>query len=127
MDSKLTLVKNFLRLFGRGQFERAGELMHPGAVAMLPNTREVFRGRDSYIEFNRSYPGKWLFKIERLEKCGRGVVAAVRVFSRPSGKSFHLVSFFEFRSGLIGRITEYWGQDGEPPAWRKRGGWARMY
>lgn len=127
MDEKLRIVRKFLRLFGRGQFEKAGALMNPKSAILLPNTREVFQGRDNYIEFNRRYPGKWLFKIERLEKSGKGVATASRVYSKTSRRSFHLVSFFEFRAGLIDQITEYWGEDGEPPAWRKKGGWARRY
>ena len=127
MDEKLKTAREFLGLFGRGQFEKAGALMHPRAVVLLPNTREAFQGRDNYIGFNKRYPGKWRFKIERLEACGRGAAAAARVFSPQSKKSFHVASFFEFKSGLITRITEYWGQDGEPPVWRKRGGWAKRY
>ncbi len=127
MDRKLKAVRKFLSLFGSGKFEEAGALMHPEAVVRWPNTREAFYGRDGFIEANRRYPGRWRFHLERLEACGRGMVAAFRVFSRTSGKSFHAVSFFEFRSGLIAGLTEYWGEDGEPPAWRKRGGWARRY
>lgn len=127
MDERLGTVGKFLGLFGRGDFDRAEKLMRPGAVVRWPNTREVFRGRKGFIEANRRYPGRWRFSIERLEAAGDKVVSASRVWSRGSRKSFHVVSFFEFRAGLIARLTEYWGEDGEPPAWRKKGGWAKSY
>lgn len=127
MPRSLRTVKEYLKLFGRGDFEGAARLMHPEAAVRWPNTREIFLGSGNFIEANKNYPGKWLFKIERIEESGRGVAAAVRVFSRSSRQSFHVVSFFELKAGLIFRITEYWGRDGEPPAWRKRGGWTRRY
>lgn len=127
MDRRLETARKFLALFGRGRFDQAGALMHPRASVRWPNTREVFLGRDGFIEANKRYPGRWLFKLERIEMTESGVAAAARVYSKESGQSFHAASFFEIKKNLITRITEYWGQDGEPPAWRKRGGWARRY
>jgi ketosteroid isomerase-like protein len=127
MDKNLQTARKYLRLFGRGDFDGATRLMQPRALVRWPNTREVFRTRDDFMEANKRYPGKWLFKFERIETTANGVAAAARVFSKTSGQSFHVVSFFEIKNGLIEKITEYWGQDGEPPAWRKRGGWAKRY
>lgn len=127
MVKDLQAVRKYLRLFGRGDFDGAARLMHPRTVVRWPNTREIFLGREKFMAANRNYPGRWLFKIVRLEKCGKGVAAAARVFSKDAKQSFHVVSFFELKAGLIARITEYWGQNGEPPSWRKRAGWSRRY
>jgi ketosteroid isomerase-like protein len=127
MDKKLMTVRKFLGLFGRGDFDKAEKLMHPRAVVRWPNTRDEFRGRDKFIEANRRYPGRWKAGIVSINPCGTGVVSVARIRSGDGRASFHAVSFFEFRVGLIARITEYWGEDGEPPAWRKKGGWARRY
>jgi ketosteroid isomerase-like protein len=127
MDKNLQTARKYLRLFGRGDFDGAARLMQPRAVVRWPNTREVFFGRDKFIEANRRYPGKWRFSGERLEKTGQGAVSAAMVWSPGSRQSFHVVSFYGFRGGLISTVTEYWGRDGQPPAWRRRGGWARRY
>jgi ketosteroid isomerase-like protein len=127
MDERLRTVNQFLRCFGRGDFDDAGRLLHPKSVVRWPNTREIFHGRERFLDANRRYPGKWAVRIVSVLPCGAGAASVISVHSGKGRPSFHAVSFYGFRNGLISRITEYWGQDGEPPAWRKRGGWAKRY
>ncbi len=127
MDRKLTLVRKYLGLFGRGEFDGASGLLHPKAVVRWPNTREIFYGREKFLGANHNYPGRWTGKLVSLAPCGAGAVSVVRVSAGKKMPSFHAVSFYSFKDGLISGITEYWGQDGEPPAWRRRGGWAKRY
>ena len=46
------IVKRFWTLMSDGKFDEVGELMKEDAEVRLPNTREVFKGRDKYVNFN---------------------------------------------------------------------------
>jgi len=46
------------------------------------------------------------------------VISAVMVESEDKTSSFYATSFFYLKENLIQQITEYWGINGEPPAWR---------
>lgn len=101
--------------------------MKPQAVVYWPNTREVFRGRDNFIVVNQRYPGRWRIKLVKAAVSGKEVITVVKV-SSPKGRAGHCaVSFFQFNKGLISEITEYWGDTGEPPKWRIKGGWSQRY
>ena len=93
----------------------------PDAQIVWHNTGEVFTPA-VFARVNAVYPGSWKGEIEyELDISGEGselVVAACRVFS-PDGISCHSVSFIRIRRGLIERLDEYWGDDGEPPEWRR--------
>lgn len=118
MNLNETIVRGFWRLFDQGNFEEAGDLMLPEAVVMWPNTREVFRGRGGFIKANAKYPGCWRISIEKLLSLNENVVSVVRVENEEKSMSFYATSFFKFDGGLIGEITEYWSENGEPPRWR---------
>jgi ketosteroid isomerase-like protein len=120
-------VRRFWRLFDRGDFEAAGELLSPQAVVRWPNTREIFTTRDDFIAANRNYPGSWRIAVEQLLAADDQMISVVRVSSPDGHKAVYATSFFRFRNGRISRITEYWGDCGEPPRWRTEGGWARRY
>ncbi len=111
-------ARQIFTLFDAKQFAAAGDLMQPEATIWLPNTREVFRGRDKYIHFNEAYPGHWRFTIEKMYESGQTVITAARVFSADNPQCFHVTVFMTFKDGLIADMSEYWGNDEEPPDWR---------
>lgn len=83
------------------------------------NTRERFDLR-GFIRANCDYPGDWRGEIEREYRIGDTVIAAARVWSTDDPSlSFHCCSFIQLENELISRLDEYWGDDGEPPEWRK--------
>ena len=131
-DAPVDCVTRFWQYFDDADFDGAGRLMRPDAVVLWPNTREIFRGRAGLIAVNRQYPGRWRTSIEDLMPLGDTVISVVRVQSAAAaatcdGAGFHVVSFFAFKDGLISQITEYWGEDCEPPAWRARAGLSERY
>lgn len=113
------LVRKYWTSMGGRQFDKAGDCMAQDAVVYFPNTREVFTGREAFVAFNKQYPGKWSIQIEKLTVADDTVVTAVRAASEDGSKSFYAASFFTIKDGLIREITEYWGENGEPPAWRE--------
>lgn len=84
-----------------------------------PNTKERFCV-DEWVRVNEAYPGNWSIVLERLEPVGDGTLSVACVKLRDGETALHVVSFFTFRSGRISQLTEYWGDDGEPPEWRRK-------
>ena len=89
-----------------------------GAVVNWPNTNESFTVEE-FIRANCEYPGNWAGEIERVERLGELIITAVRVFPRGGGASFHSVSFIRLDGDMISSVDEYWGDDGQPPEWRR--------
>lgn len=73
-----------------------------------------------YVRANCEYPGSWTGEIEQVEECGDTIVFAGRVLPADKSASFHVVSFLRLRDGKIAEMDEYWADDGEPPAWRRK-------
>ena len=96
----------------------------PDAVIRWHCTNEQFTVPE-FIRANCEYPGEWDGKIERTERSGDLLVTAVNVYPKDRSASFHVVSFFRLQDGKIAALDEYWGDDGEPPAWRKNLGIGR--
>lgn len=93
---------------------------HENAEIFWHNTRERFT-LDGFIHANCDYPGEWRGKIEREYRIGNTVIAAARVWSADDPSlSFHCCSFITLDDERIVRLDEYWGDDGEPPEWRKK-------
>ena len=47
------IVAKFYEYMSQGLFDKMGEFMDEDAIVWLPNTREVFRGRHNYVDFNK--------------------------------------------------------------------------
>ena len=82
------------------------------------NTDERFTVEE-FIRANCEYPGQWDGEVKRLVQDGDQIAVAVRVWTEDGASSFHAVSYLTVRQGKICAIDEYWGEDGEPPQWRK--------
>jgi hypothetical protein len=80
----------------------------------VPQTQERVRGRSAYVEFNATYPGDWSLEIEHIVANGQQAVS--KVAFDVDGETATGITFFEFRDGLIARITDYWPESYEPPA-----------
>lgn len=117
------MVENIVNLFWKyideANFHGIKELMTNEARVWLPNTKEVFKGKDKYIEFNKRYPDRWHVHLEKLYTCGETVISAAKIFNAENTESFYVSSFFKVNNSLIEEITEYWGDNGEPPKWRQ--------
>lgn len=89
---------------------------HEDAIIRWHNTNEAFT-LDEFIQANCEYPGKWDGEIERIERIDHLIITVTHVFS--TELSFHVTSFMEIIDDKIICLDEYWGDDGEPPLWRK--------
>jgi hypothetical protein len=115
---KDSIVKMFWNYMSNAEFDKVGELIGENCTIWLPNTREVFRGRECYIKFNKRYPGRFIIEIEKIILKDNNVVTAVKVSNEDKEETFYATSFFKLRNNIIEEITEYWGDNGEAPKWR---------
>lgn len=98
--------------------DKLSRYFHDDAVIRWHCTNEQFNVSE-YVKVNCSYPGHWCGEIERIESCGQILVTVCRVWAQQHDISFHVVSLFRIKDGLISEIDEYWGDDGQAPQWRK--------
>jgi hypothetical protein len=94
-----------------------GELLAPDVVYELPQTRERIRGRETYIEFNTTYPGDWHLDIVRVIGADQHAVSWTN-FKVDGGEHPGLCFFDLDSTGLIRHITDFWPEPYEPPAGR---------
>lgn len=87
-------------------------------VYTLPQTRERIAGRDTYVRFNREYPGDWHARPERIVVGDDGqAVTWTRV--TVGAEEMDAVSFFTAApDGSIAAVTDFWPEPYEPPAGR---------
>lgn len=99
---------------GYGCAELAGHFA-PDAVIRWPNTREVFTVEE-FVRANSEYPGDWQIAVERATE-------ELSVIRASMGEDeYRAVSLFRFNGDKITELTEYWGDVGDPPAWRREKG-----
>lgn len=91
---------------------------HPEAYVNWHNTNEHFSA-DEFIRANCEYPGKWDGEIERMEQTADLIITVVHVWEKNEEISFHVTSFIRTKGDRISAIDEYWGDDGQAPAWRR--------
>ena len=89
---------------------------HADAVVNWHNTNERFSVRE-FLLANCRYPRTMVGRSGARRKVRRyGRHGNARPVARAS---FHAVSCFRILNDKIARLDEYWGDDGEPPQWRK--------
>lgn len=125
--SMKTIVERFWHFIDQADFEQLGTVMAENAQVFLPNTCEVFKTTAKYIAFNKAYPGRWHANIERINVADDQVITTVRISAPDQDISAYVTSYFELREGKIIKITEYWGDNGNPPEWRLDSGFSEWY
>src|SRR5437899_4982913 len=109
-----SIVEQYWRAAQKRDWPDFGGLLHEDVVYDLPQTRERIRGRAAYIEFNRTYPGNWSLALESV--LGDMDHAVSRVRFTIDGEEATGITFFDFKDGLIARITDYWPEPYTAPA-----------
>jgi len=117
-ESTRQLVERYWQTMNRNDFRAVGDLLHDDFVLDYPQSGERLRGRERNALLNDEYPspGPWSFVVERLLTGDDMAVSDVQV--RGAEVEARAISFFEIRDDRIWRITEYWPEPFEAPAWR---------
>ena len=120
------IALRFWKYIDSAQFDKLAEVMSSDVAVWCPNTREVYQGAKKFIDFNKAYPGRWFANVEKTYETQSEVVTVAKVFNE-DGLDFYSVSFFEFEKDKIKEITQYWGDNSQPPAWRIEKGLSETY
>ncbi len=112
-------LNNYWQAVLRQDADALRKFFHPEAYVRWHNTNEHFTA-DEFIRVNCEYPGRWEGEVERIEEWGETVITAAHVYALDEPLSFHVVSFLKIKDGRILAIDEYWGDDGQPPQWRRK-------
>lgn len=115
---KEKIVRLFWKYIDSANFEGLSEIMLDETCVWLPNTKEVFRGKNKYIEFNKQYPGRWYANVEKLLIADDTVITTTYIFNLDQSITFYVTSFFIIKEEKIEEITEYWSENSAPPMWR---------
>ncbi len=86
-------------------------LLAPGFSSRLLHTGESFDA-DSYVAFNRDYPGRWRFQAEDVVASGERSVLCARVSDAES--TYFVAVFATTTDGLLSAITEVWTEAVQP-------------
>jgi hypothetical protein len=86
------------------------------AVRQWPQSGEQIEGRARIAEVESHFVGLRL-GVGRRHLCG-DVVVVEWTTDYGDGRLYRNVSIAELRAGEVVRVTDYWGEPFEPPAWR---------
>lgn len=98
-----------------------GRLLSADFVVDWPDTRVRIRGRENFVEFNRSYPEGWTIEVLGIVAEGNTVVSEVRVPHTEQG-IYYVLSILNVDGDRVVGGREYWLKEHEEelPAERAR-------
>lgn len=88
-------------------------LLHPELVYDVPQTREIIRSAEGYVDMFETWPQPWRAEIEHLVAEASKAVCVIRFVT--DTETMTGISIFEIRDQRIARVTDYWPSAYEPP------------
>lgn len=115
------VVAEFWRRIQSRDWVGLGDLLREDFTVEWPDTRLRIRGRESFVEFNRTYPEGWTIEVLAIVADGNTVVSEVRVPHTERG-IFYVLSVLQVEGERLLSGREYWLQEHEEdlPAERAR-------
>ena len=90
------------------------DVLHPDVVYRLPQTREVVRGRDAYLRWNREYPDVWHLRLVVAYGDATGGAARLRVAIDGEDSDVDALVFVTVADDRLAEITDWWPAAYEP-------------
>lgn len=113
MSDNSALGRRYLELLEARDWDAWTALLATDVVYDMPQTRELIKGRASFLEFNQTYPGEWhLTPKVVIADDERAVVWFDWRMGDESGQS---QTFLEIDAGRITRVTDFWPEPYDPP------------
>ncbi len=139
MDNR-DVVDLYLKAVGSGDLDAVREMQHPDIVGRYPQSGEVFRGRDKYMDMQVEYPG--LPHAEASNVIGQDNVVLMPAFlpfghptvtvfggdrfvvegvaTYPNGEVYNMVLILRLQSGKVIEETVYFAAPFDAPEWRRQ-------
>jgi hypothetical protein len=119
MKAGRALVVAYVEALEARDWDGLGDLLAPGVVYEVPQTRERVSGREAVVRFNREYPGEWHLRVREAYGDASGGAVHIGWVGAPGEEESGAVALLRFDSdGRIRHITDYWPEPYEPPAER---------
>ncbi|MDR1515646.1 MAG: hypothetical protein LBS45_08125 [Synergistaceae bacterium] len=104
------IVRKFWSDINARRWDNLAGYFSKGARINWPNTGESFDA-EGFRSVKSRRPGYWYVEVEKIIRAGKLAVSIVKVSNNAT--SFHVASFFKFKSRKILSLFEYWGEDGK--------------
>jgi ketosteroid isomerase-like protein len=116
------VVVDFWERIQARDWNAVGRLLADDFVVEWPDARLRIRGRENFVEFNRTYPEGWTIEVLGIVSEGNTVVSEVRVPHSERGISYYVVSIMNVDGDRLTGGREYWLEEHEEemPAERAR-------
>ena len=120
MDENPTvgLLRAFFERLEARDWSGFADLLHPDVIYRLPQTREVVRGKDAYLRWNREYPDIWHFRLAEAYGDATGGVARIDADIQGEG-TVTAILFVTVDGGLVTEINDWWPTSYDPPPGRE--------
>lgn len=114
--------------FNNREWDKARALLSDDFEAHWPQSREIIKGPENFIQINREYPGSGTIQVQDATHFHEPwehtdcVTTQTKIdWKKPDGKeeTVFAISFFEIQEDLIIGVTEYWAETYAAPEWRK--------
>jgi len=133
------VLRRFLSAMTRMDLDAVRELLHPDYVLEHPQSGEVIRGRDRFLDMLRAVPGgvppdstdeararvyvdddRWAVSpmLTPIRVIGSEGTYTTTVPIRYPDATWHLIAISEIRDGLVVRSVQYWAAEFPPADWR---------
>lgn len=107
------LIRRYWECCEGRDWDAFGALLADDVVYRLPQTREVVYGRADYVEFNRTFPGDWHVRIDRI--VGQPGSAVSWTTFTVDGVAMTGLCFFTITDGLVAEIDDFWPEPSDAP------------
>ena len=116
MMHTLDLIRAYVERLEARDWDGLADVLHPDVVYRLPQTREVVRGRETYVRWNREYPDIWHLRLVEAYANETGGAARLEVAVEGEEEPVPALVFVRVVGGLLAEITDYWPTPYEPPS-----------
>ncbi len=123
-----------------GDHDAVGKMRHPDFVARWPQSGEIVRGHENWVEITKSYPtdpesefvltGETQVKVTNVKtplpfgppilamSGGSDTFTIQGMIRYPDGGLWHSVAICTVREGLVVEEVAYFAEPFDPPEWR---------
>ena len=107
------VVDLFWEYINNQDYDKLYEITSEDTKVWFPNTKEMFKDRESYIAFNKRCPFKRDMFVDKIYTSNEDAISLVRIYNKENDIDFRSTAFFKIKNDIIQDIVEYWGEEGE--------------
>jgi hypothetical protein len=113
MADNRRVAEQVAQAYQDGDSEALVAILHPGFVAMYPQSGEVFRGRDNYVEMVANHPAPPTTVV------GSGDTFVLEgAISYADGSTRQPVAILKIEDSLVVEEVSYFAEPFDAPEWR---------